>query len=40
LFFEVMWRAMDASIDAGVLSGDASFDGLTGQFGVNWTWGK
>ncbi|HEU5181808.1 MAG TPA: outer membrane beta-barrel protein [Candidatus Polarisedimenticolia bacterium] len=40
LFFEVMWRAMDATIDSGILSGDASFDGLTGQFGVNWTWGK
>ncbi len=40
LFFEVMWRAMEASVDAGSSSGDASFDGLTGQIGVNWTWGK
>ena len=40
LFFEVMWRNMDATIDSGLFSGDASFDGLTGHFGLNWSWGK
>ena len=40
MFFEALWRKMEADVDAGPVSGTASFDGLTGHFGVNWSWGK
>jgi len=39
-FMEAMWRAMDTTLSFNSFDTDANFDGVSGQVGVNWTWGK
>jgi len=39
-FVEAVWRVMDTSLSVGSADADADFDGVTGQVGINWTWGK
>jgi outer membrane protein W len=39
-FLEAMWREMDATLSLNSFDTDANFNGVSGQMGVNWTWGK
>jgi len=39
-FVEAMWRAMDTTLSVGSFDDDADFDGISGQVGFNWKWGK
>ncbi|MCI0408331.1 MAG: porin family protein [Acidobacteria bacterium] len=39
-FVEAMWRVMDTSLSFGSFDEDADFDGISGQVGFNWSWGK
>ena len=39
-FVEAMWRDMDTTLSFGSFDEDANFDGITGQVGFNWKWGK
>src|SRR5262249_28552198 len=40
IFAEAMWRKMDATLSLSAIDFDGSFDGITGNVGVNWSWGK
>ena len=39
-FLEAMWRKMDTTISLNSFDTDANFDGVVGNVGVNWRWGK
>ena len=39
-FVEAMWRAMDTTLSISSIDADADFNGVTGQAGINWSWGK
>jgi len=37
---EAVWRKMDTSVSLDAFDFDTTFDGITAQVGVNWTWGQ
>ena len=39
-FVEAMWRAVDTTASNGSVDEDASLNGITGNVGFNWKWGK
>ena len=39
-FVEAMWREMDTTLSFNSFDADADFNGVTGQVGFNWKWGK
>jgi Outer membrane protein beta-barrel domain len=39
-FVEAMWREMDTTLSISSIDADANFNGITGQVGFNWKWGK
>jgi outer membrane protein with beta-barrel domain len=39
-FVEAMWREMDTTLSFSSFDADANFNGVTGQVGFNWKWGK